>query len=101
MKKFFVTIGCLGFTTLLGLAQSSTDVPNNLGAAGTGAQPYPGHDPAFHASGGSGHGVGINGGTRSGTIVGTPYSAAGAQPTNRVQRTNSHTLHASPPRHSP
>jgi hypothetical protein len=104
MKKLLTTIGCLAFATSLAFAQSGSG-PNNTGAAGNGAQTYPGHDPAFHASGGTGHGVGINGGTHTGTVIGSPYGAAGTQNTNRARsarsQTNSHSLHARPPAHSP
>jgi hypothetical protein len=101
MKKLLTTIGCLAFASSVALGQSGSG-PNNTGAAGAGAQSYPGHDPAFHASGGTGHGVGINGGTHTGTVIGSPYGAAGAQNTNSARsRTNSHSLHARPPAHSP
>lgn len=108
MKNFVTIIGCLAIATSLGLAQT-TDTQNNIGAAGVGST-APGHDPAFHASGGTGHGVGINGGTHTGSVIGSPYGAAGAQNTNSArgqtnaagwQQNRTQTLHPSPSPHSP
>lgn len=79
MKKMITTIGCLAIAASLGVAQTTTaDTQNNIGAAGAGSS-APGHNPAFAPSGGSGHGVGVNGGTHTGSVVGTPVNSRGAQ----------------------
>jgi hypothetical protein len=81
MKKFVTIIGGLSLATSLALAQTGSSGPAGTQhgvATNTGAPPSYQYDPAFGASGGSGHGVGINGGTHSGPLVGSPHVSTSA-----------------------
>ena len=88
MKKFVATIGGLSLATSLVLAQTGSSgsggatAGTQRGATNTGIPPSYQHDPAFGASGGSGHSVGVRGGTHSGPMVSTPNPSAGASVNN-------------------